>query len=97
MYIINQKVTLKEGHTDAFINNLTNRKVLAEQAGFIDLTVMRHEDETNTVGLIGRWEDKASWAAWENTDKRQDLSNEEEVEVIEMVTDKYESIGEVKK
>lgn len=93
LYIVVQKMTVSEENVQALLDSLTGRTVLSEQPGFVDLTVMKHQDDSRVVGVIGRWEDKDAWAAWENTDTRQEVKS---VDVLDVQTDFYFLEGQVK-
>lgn len=92
MFIVVQKLTVASENREKLIDSLTGRKILKEQKGFIDLSVMNHQDEDNVVGVIGRWESKADWQAWEDDADRDKV---ESVPTENVETDFYEVIGQV--
>lgn len=53
MFVVIQKLTVKADQVEELVNDLSSREVLKEQAGFIDLSVLRG-DEENAVSVIGR-------------------------------------------
>lgn len=94
MFIVVQKITVEENNVQALIDSLSGRNILTEQKGFVDLSVMRHQDEKNVVGVIGRWESKEDWRAWENTDDREEVKS---VDIVSADTNFYELENSVKK
>lgn len=93
MFIVVQKLTVEENDVQALVDSLSSRDVLTEQKGFVDLSVMKHQDENNVVGVIGRWESKEDWSAWEDTDSREDAKS---VDTVNVETDFYELENTVK-
>lgn len=93
MFVVVQKIMVDENNVDALIESLSSRDVLSEQEGFVDLSVMRHQDEKNVVGAIGRWESKDAWRAWEDTDTRDEVKS---VDIKEVETNFYELEDTVK-
>lgn len=93
MFVVVQKIMVDENNVDALIESLSSRNVLSEQEGFVDLSVMRHQDEKNVVGAIGRWESKDAWRAWEDTDTRDEVKS---VDIKEVETNFYELEDTVK-
>lgn len=93
MFVVVQKIMVDENNVDALIESLSSRDVLSEQEGFVDLSVMRHQDEKNVVGAIGRWESKDAWRAWEDTDTRDEVKS---VDIKEVETNLYELEDTVK-
>lgn len=94
MFIVVQKITVEENNVQALIDSLSGRDILTEQKGFVDLSVMKHQDEKNVVGVIGRWESKEDWKAWEDTDDRQEVKS---VDIVSADTNFYELENIVKK
>ena len=93
MFVVVQKIMVDENNVDALIESLSSRDVLSKQEGFVDLSVMRHQDEKNVVGAIGRWESKDAWRAWEDTDTRDEVKS---VDIKEVETNFYELEDTVK-
>ena len=93
MFVVVQKIMVDENNVDALIESLSSRDVLSEQEGFVDLSVMRHQDEKNVVGAIGRWESKDAWRAWEDTDTRDEVKS---IDIKEVETNFYELEDTVK-
>lgn len=93
MFVVVQKIMVDENNVDALIESLSSRDVLSEQEGFVDLSVMRHQDEKNVVGAIGRWESKDAWRAWEDTDTHDEVKS---VDIKEVETNFYELEDTVK-
>lgn len=93
MFVVVQKIMVDENNVDALIESLSSRNVLSEQEGFVDLSVMRHQDEKNVVGAIGRWESKDAWRAWEDTDTRDEVKS---IDIKEVETNFYELEDTVK-
>lgn len=93
LFIVVQKITVEENDVQALIDSLSSRDVLTEQKGFVDLSVMRHQDENNVVGVIGRWESKEDWRAWEDTDTREEVKS---VDIKNAETNFYELENTVK-
>lgn len=94
MFIVVQKITVEENNVQALIDSLSGRDILTEQKGFVDLSVMRHQDEKNVVGVIGRWESKEDWRAWEDTDDREEVKS---VDIVSADTNFYKLENSVKK
>lgn len=96
MFVVIQKLTVKADQVEELVNDLSSREVLKEQAGFIDLSVLRG-DEENTVSVIGRWESKEDWQAWENTSSRAEESSPNDYELVDFKSEKYEVESIIKK
>lgn len=93
MFVVVQKITVEENDVEALIDSLSSRDVLTKQDGFVDLSVMKHQDEENVVGVIGRWESKDAWRAWEDTDTREEVKS---VDIKNAETNFYELENTVK-
>jgi heme-degrading monooxygenase HmoA len=93
MFVVVQKLTVEKENVDALVDSLSSRDVLTEQDGFVDLSVMKHQGEDNVVGVIGRWESKDAWRAWEDTDTREEVKS---VDIVDAKTDFYELEDTVK-
>lgn len=95
MFLVIQKITGKEEDINKFAEALGNRTALTEQDGFVDLSVLRNKDDKKEITVIGRWESEEAWAAWEDTDKRQEVKLDIEFESFE--SGKYEVAEYLKK
>ena len=92
MFLVVQNITVKSENRQKAIDALANRTILKEQKGFIDLSVMNNQDKEDVIGVIGRWESKADWQAWENHEDRDKV---ETFPTENVETAFYELIGQV--
>ncbi len=70
MFVILRKMVVTEGNADKVVEQFSNRSLVREQEGFVDLTVMKQKARRGEeeVVVIIRWESEAHWKQWEKSD-----------------------------
>ncbi|KAA9301217.1 MULTISPECIES: antibiotic biosynthesis monooxygenase [Aerococcus] len=94
MFVILQKITTEAEHTEDVIKKLGDREIITEQDGFVDMSVLKgeeQEDGKDVIFVIGRWENKDAWAAWEASDKRDQPNDPGKSEIVSMTAGKFDS------
>lgn len=70
MFVALRKIVVTEGNADKVIEQFSQKGIIEEQEGFVDLTIMQQKARNGEeeVVLIIRWESEDHWKQWERSD-----------------------------
>lgn len=70
MFVMVRKMVVSEGHGDKVVQRFSQKGIIEEQEGFVDLTVLRQKARRGEeqVLVIIRWESEDHWKQWEKSD-----------------------------
>ncbi len=94
MFVVSQRLLVEKENTEKVIAGLADREIITEQEGFVDLSILKAEEDDNgkdVIGVIGRWESKDAWSKWEESPDRDQAAQVDKDLIADMQVDLFES------
>lgn len=94
MFVVVQRLLVDKENTEKVIAGLADREMITEQEGFVDLSILKAEEDENdkdVIGVIGRWKSREAWSKWEESPDRDKVANVDKNLIADMQVDLFES------